>query len=460
MTQIPVDRTQPPSPGAIGAFDFPAVHRHTLDNGVRVLTAESRSLPLVSIRALLDGGGSREAPEQAGLAVLTADLLESGAAGKSAAEIADAFEGMGVDPEMGAGWDAAHVGITALTATLGPAWDLLADLVQAPEFPAAEVERLRNERLASIVQRRAQPGGLADEAAARVIFGPDVRFGLPLGGVPGSVEALDRARTLEFHRSRYAPGGAAIIVAGDLDPDEAIRGAEDRFGGWSAADAVAAPSPATRVAARRQVVIVDRPGAVQSEIRIGHIGVPRLVEDYFPIVVMNTILGGSFSSRLNLNLREAHGYTYGVHSGFGMRRAPGPFLIATATETEVTAAAVSEIFGEVQRFRDGGASQQEVQDASGYLAGVFPLRLQTTAGLAAHLAELEIYGLPDDYFDRYRDRVLAVSAEQVQAAAQRRIEPEHLCVVIAGDAARLRDPFEALSLGEVQVVANVEEISE
>jgi zinc protease len=189
---------------------------------------------------------------------------------------------------------------------------------------------------------------------------------------------------------------------------------------------------------------------VQSEIRIGHLGVQRVVDDYFPIVVMNTILGGSFSSRLNLNLREVHGYTYGVSSGFGMRRQAGPFLIATATETEVTVPAISEILKEVEHLREGGVSQEELESASGYLAGVFPLRLQTTAGVAAHLAELEIYDLPDDHFDRYRERVLAVTGEEVHHAARTRLDPARLNVVVVGDAERLHGPLEALRLGAVE----------
>jgi zinc protease len=198
------------------------------------------------------------------------------------------------------------------------------------------------------------------------------------------------------------------------------------------------------------VLLVDRPGAVQSEIRIGHLGVQRLVDDYFPIVVMNTVLGGSFSSRLNLNLREVHGYTYGVSSGFGMRRQAGPFLIATATETDVTVSAITEILKEVEHLRQGGVSSEELESASGYLAGVFPLRLQTTAGVAAHLAELEIYGLPDDHFDRYRERVLAVTAEEVLLAARTRLDPASLNIAVVGDAERLREPLDALGLGPVE----------
>ncbi len=445
-----LDRSSPPAPGEIGPFEFPEVHRHTLPNGLRVLAVETGALPLVTVRTVTRAGGAAEQAAGAGVAALTAELLESGAGRLSAAEIAETFESLGVDAETGAGWDAAHAGLTALTGRLDAAWDLLAELVQNPTFPADEVERLRDERLSEIVQRRSQPGSLADEVIARAIFGVQQRFGVPLGGVPSTVAKIDRKEIVDFHTSRYASNTAAVIVAGNLPAAAAFEGAQRRYGGWAASTGggnVASPRSSP---AGGRVLLVDRPGAVQSEIRIGHLGVQRLVDDYFPIVVMNTVLGGSFSSRLNLNLREVHGYTYGVSSGFGMRRQAGPFLIATATETDVTVSAITEILKEVEHLRQGGVSSKELESASGYLAGVFPLRLQTTAGVTAHLAELEIYGLPDDHFDRYRERVLAVTAEEVLLAARTRLDPASLNVVVVGDAERLREPLDALGLGPVE----------
>jgi zinc protease len=314
------------------------------------------------------------------------------------------------------------------------------------------VIRTDAERLAEIAQRRAQPAGLAAEMTSRFLYAPESPFSRPLGGTEASVEQLTTQDVRSFHAARYLAPAATLVVTGDLGADEAVELAERHFGDWaSGAFEVAAADAAPRSRERR-VVIVDRPGSVQSEIRVAQVGPARDTPDYFPLIVMNTILGGAFTSRLNLNLREQRGFTYGVSSGFAMRRQPGPFLVSTAVQTEVTPDAVREIFHELDGIRDAAVRPEELDDARSYLAGIFPLRLQTTAGVAARLVDLAVYDLPDDYLDHYRDRVTAVTADEVLRAAREYVHPDEMLALVVGDADSIRGPLEALGLGPVTVV--------
>lgn len=441
----------PPGPGEVRPFDFPSVQRSELPNGMDVVSARTGELPVATLQVLLPAGAVSDPEGREGLAWFTAALLESGAAGQSGSRVAEEMEALGMQLSIVGGWDFTQLELTGLRSRLDGAVELLAALVREPSFPGAEVERIRAEQRATILQRRAEPRGLANEAAARFLFSDTTPFSRPVGGTLRSLARLARSDVLAYHSSHYTPRGAAVIGAGDLDHDAVRVLAGRAFGDW-AGPAPAAPQVTVQPRrAERRVVLVDRPGAVQSEIRVAQIGVPRSTPDYFAIAVMNAILGGAFTSRLNLNLRETHGYTYGVSSGFTMRRSPGPFLVSTAVQTEVTALALSEIFREIGALIEGPVTADEVADARSYLAGTFPLRLQTTDGVAGRLSEMVAYGLPRDYFAHFRSRVLAVTREEVQEAARRHLRPGELTVVIAGDGSRIRTEIEGLGLGTVEV---------
>lgn len=451
------DRSRAPEPGPLRPFQFPPIERFTLSNGLPVIVATLPELPVATLSLLLDAGGLHEAPDRAGLASLTAGLLESGAGNRSGAEVAEALETIGTQLGVGTSWDASHLDLTGLTGRLSEAAGILTELVRSPTFPEGEVGRLRQEQLGSILQRKADPRSLANEMAARFIFSEDTPFSRPLGGTSETVAALTRDDIAAFHAEHFSPAAASLVIAGDLSVERARALAEEHFGAWT--------GPALRPAVAEvrpreegvQLIVVDRPGSVQSEIRVGHVGVPRSTDDYFPLAVMNSILGGAFSSRLNLNLRERHGFTYGVSSSFVMRRLPGPFVVSTAVQTEVTAAALTEILREIRQVREEPVSESELNDARNLLAGIFPLRLQTTEGVAARLAELAVYALPLDYFDSYRERILAVTREEVLRAAQLHLRPDELTIVVVGDAARVRESLEEVGTAPVRVVQGAEE---
>jgi zinc protease len=452
LSASPVDRSTAPAPGPLRPFHFPPIETFSLENGIPVFFCRTEGLPVATLSVVLPSGAIREDASHAGLATLTGHLLESGTDRLSGPEIAEELETLGVRLSVGTSWEVTSLDFTALAPRVDAAARMAAHLMADPVFPEAEVERLRHEQLAGILQRRADPRGLANEMASRFIFAPESPFGRPVSGTTGTVRGLTRQDAIEYHRATFTPRGAALVAAGNLSLESIRATTEAAFGGWQG------PPPPERsgvVKARSesiQVVIVDRPGAVQSEIRVGHVGVARKTPDYFAILVMNTVLGGAFSSRLNLNLREKHGYTYGVSSTFVMRRQPGPFLVATAVQTEVTGAAVREIGRELARIREERVDAAELTDAQNYLAGTFPLRLQTTGGVASRLAELFIYDLPRSYLDDFAQRVLAVTAADVVEAARQRIHPERLMVLVVGDASLVRPQLEELALGEIEVV--------
>lgn len=447
-----IDRNLAPAPAAIRPFAFPRAHRSSLGNGLAVLSARHGRLPIVTAQVVVDAGAARQELIKAGLAHLTAGALDAGTLTRTGDRLAWEFESIGVELEAEAGWDAILVQVTAPTPRLEPALALLADVVRNACFPEAEVRRLRDEQIAAILQRRKEPRALANDMAAEFIFGKDAPYGRPLLGTEGYVRDLTRDDVAAFHRAFFVPASASLMLVGDIEDPHARVLAERHFADWTgrASNRPTAAMP-DGVARGTTIHIVDRPDAVQSEIRVGHVGVARDHQDYFPLIVLNTLLGGAFTSRLNLNLRERHGFTYGVRSAFGFRRAPGPFVIQTAVATEVTARAVEEILRELHAIRDRGASDEEVENARLYLSGIIPLELQTTQQLAERLADIEIFDLPDDYFDSYAARIAAVTRADVERVARERIHPDRLAIVIVGDASAVREELGKLECGEVEV---------
>ena len=459
MSAPVLDRAQVPPRGPLRPFHFATVHRRRLANGLTVLAAEMRKFPVVTVDMVLDAGGVAEPRERAGVGVMVSSLLESGAGGMDAEEIAERMDGLGLSLDAGVSWDTGQAGFTCLRARLEPGFELLADLVRRPTFPEAEVERLRDERLTTIQQGRGTPSSLADEAQNRWIYAPGTVFARPLGGMLHTMEGITRGDVAAFHARRYRAAGATLVAAGDAGVDEIVALAERWFGDWEGTGEPAAVPEVRPRLDQTTIVLLDRPGSVQSEIRIGHVGIERTAPDYAAVTVMNAILGGTFTSRLNLNLRERLGYTYGVSSAFASRRQEGTFSMATAVQTEVTAHSVSEMLRDMREIREQPVTGGELDDARNYLAGVFPLGLQTTDGVAGKLTSIATYGLPDDYYDHYRDDLLAVTVADVLNAAQRRLWPDRAAVVIAGDAEKIRGELEALDVGPV-VIADPAELEE
>jgi zinc protease len=440
-----VDRTRAPQPGPPRPYHFPHVTRRTLENGLKILIAESHAAPLASVRAMVRSGADHDTAEVAGLASLTADLLDEGAGGRDGVALAEELGLLGASLGTGADWDASYVSVDVLSRNIEAALAIFADVVCRPQLPADALERVREERLMELLQQRDEPAAIAAKRFSGLIYGTGT-YGNSVSGNPESVARITLDHARNFYRRHFLPNNTAIIVAGDVDAEKVIATLESLFGGWPRGEEPPRPVVKPQEYDQCRIYLIDRPTAVQSEIRIGHLGVARSCGDYFPLSVMNALLGGVFNSRINMNLRERHGYTYGARSTFAFRRQAGPFVVAAPVRNEVTRESVEEVFAELRRIRTGDVEERELADVKSYLMGVFPATVQSSSDIAGRLLDMELYDLPHDYFDRYRDNIGAVGKDDIAAVANKYIDPDRALVVIVGNASQIREPLGTLGL--------------
>jgi len=401
---------------------------------------------------VIKAGSGADPRDKFGLASLTADMLDEGAGTKSSLQLADAVDFLGATLSTSCSWDASSIDLHVPVARLNEALPLMADVALRPTFPSEELKRVREELLTSFVEAQDDPESLIEFAFPRLVFGPEHRYGtLPIG-TPTTVKGLTLADLRQFHAEHYAPTDSLLIVTGDVSAADALARLETAFGSWKGKSTPAVATPAAAQLTARQIYLVDKPGAAQSQIRIGWVGAARSTPDYFAVRVLNTILGGSFTSRLNQNLREAHGYAYGAGSTFDMRSAPGPFFAYAGVQTDKTSDSLTEFFKELDAIRKP-IPPEEVDKAKNYVALLLPRNFETTGGLAASLAQMFVYNLPQDYFATYMQRIRAVTPADVQRAAEHYIQPDKFAVVVVGDRKVIEPGITALHLGAIKNVA-------
>ena len=438
-------RSSAPQPGPPRPYRFPHVTRKTLDNGLRVLVAENRNAPIVALRTLVRSGADHDDAQHAGLASLVADLLDEGAGDRDAIRLAEDIGLLGGSLGTGADWDASYISFDVLSRNAAPSVSILSDVSSRATLPADGFERVRSERLKEILQQRDEPAAIAGKRFSHLLYGEGA-YGNSVVGNSDSVERITLDDVQRFYRQHFVPNNSSVIITGDISTADASKLLEGAFGGWKRGAEPPRPTVTPRSIESSRIYIVDRPQAVQSEIRIGHIGVPRSCEDYFPLSVMNALLGGVFNSRINLNLRERHGYTYGARSAFAFRREAGPFVVAAPVRNEVTRESVQEVLAELRRIRTGDVETGELEDTKNYLMGVFPATVQSSSDIASRLVDMELYGLPEDYFDRYRENIGAVGKKEVERVAQKYIDPDRALIVIVGSAKAIREPLGQLGM--------------
>ncbi|HZR24567.1 MAG TPA: pitrilysin family protein [Vicinamibacterales bacterium] len=447
------DRTHPPQPGPPATLHLPAIQKQKLSNGLPVWIVEMHKVPVAQVNLVVLSGTGDDPTGKFGVASLTAAMLEEGAGSKSSLEIADAIDFLGADLSASTTSDLSAVRLHVPVARLGDALAVMGDVVERPTFPKDELERLRQERLTNILQGRDDPPTIGAITYARVLYGPTHRYGTAQMGTAATVKAFTADDLKAFYASAYRPDNAVLLAVGDVTAASVLPQLEKTFGSWKPASASKASSkwPDVPQHSARTIYLVDKPGAAQSQIRIGWIGVPRSTPDYFPIQVMNTILGGSFSSRLNINLREQHGYTYGASSQFDMRSNAGPFVAAAGVQTDKTADALKEFFNELNGILKP-VPAEELGRAKNYISLRYPGAFETTGDISRRLEDAIVYHLPDDYFANYVKNIQAVTSADVERVAKKYIDPSKLAIVIVGDRSKIEEPIKALNLAPIKVL--------
>jgi predicted Zn-dependent peptidase len=410
-------------------------------------------VPVAQVNLLVFSGTTDDPPGKYGVASLAAAMMEEGAGSRSALEIADAVDYLGADLGAATVSDSSVVRLHVPVARLAEALPIMADVALRPTFPKDELERQRQQRLTSLLQGRDDPPTISAVAFSRILYGKGHRYGTPQMGTAETIKTFTADDLRGFYASAFRPENAVLLAVGDITVDKAMPLFEQAFGAWKASGAAAVEKlPAIPEPPARQIYLIDKPGAAQSQIRIGRIGVARATPDFFPIQVLNTILGGSFTSRLNMNLREAHGYAYGAGSNFDMRGDAGPFYATAGVQTDKTAEALKEFFNELNAIVKP-IPAEELARARNYVALRFPSAFEATSDISRRLEDALVYKLPDDYFANYVQNIQAVSAADVQRVAQKYIRPDRLAVVVVGDLKVIEPGIRALNLGSVKVMS-------
>jgi predicted Zn-dependent peptidase len=452
------DRRKPPATGQAPTLKLPAIQKRQLANGLPVWLVEVHDVPVAQISLVVLGGSADDPAGQYGIASLTASMLTEGAGGRNALDLADAVDFLGANLTSSAGIDATTIRLQVPVSRLADALPIMSDVALRPTFPPQELERVRQQRLVSLLQARDDPASVAGLAFSRVLYGSSHRFGVAAMGTAATLKAFTPENLRAFYNVTYRPERAALLVTGDVTLARVHPLLEAAFGSWRATGPAAPrvtlstpPPPAART-----VYLIDKPGAPQSQIRIGRVGVPRSTPDFFPLQVMNTVLGGSFTSRLNLNLREKRGYSYGAASVFDMRVAPGPFYATAGVQTDKTSESLTEFFNELNGILQP-VPDDELTRGKNYVALRFPSGFETSGDLARRLEDALVYNLGDDYFAKYIPAIQAVTAADVQRVARAYIQPDRVAVVVVGDRKVIEPGIKALNLGPITIMS-VDEI--
>ena len=443
-------RASAPKPGPVKAPNLPSPKEFKLANGLSVYLVEDHKLPAMTAQLVVLRGSEANPVDKPGLASFTASMLTEGTDKRTSPQLADDIAMTGGNVSSASTADASFISSSGLTWRADQLFDLLSDVAMHPAFRQEEINRLRQRRLTALLQQKDNANTLAGKVFVKEVYGEKSPFGYLETGTEASTKATTRDDMLNFYKSGYGPKNAALVVAGDFTQAQLQSLAQKYFGGWTGDAAKQAPLQVSATT-ERKIVIVDKPGSPQSVLRIGQVGLARSNPDYVAVNVMNDILGGLFSSRINLNLREVHGYTYGAGSGFQFRRSQGPFSIGSMVRTDATAPSVKEVFNEVDKMRATQPTPEEVNMAKeSYIRGLTAI-FETTQQTAGTMSNLFVYDLPLDYYANLPKQIEAVDAAKVQQMAQKYVSPDKMVIVVAGDRAKIESDLKALNFGPTEV---------
>ena len=443
-------RLEMPRPGAARTVQLSTPTSATLPNGLTLILNERRGLPIVAANLVFKTGSDANPADKPGLANFVSAMLDEGTVTRNALEIADEVAALGANLTTGSTMDSTNVSARSLTKNFPATLDLLADIALRPAFPAEEIERQRAQRLGQIVQQRDNPAQVAGQVQAAALYGTRHPYGYTETGTEAAVKAMSRADMLAFWKQNFVPNNAALVVAGDISMADLRALADKAFGGWQRGTP-AQPALSAPATTQARIVIVDKPGTPQTQLRVVSIGAPRSSPDFRPLQVMNMALGGLFSSRINMNLREQKGYSYGTYSQFTFRRSAGPFAVAGGVRTDATAPAVTEIFKEIAGITGMAMTEEELTKAKDSLANSLPGAFETSAAAVNNFSNVFIYDLGLDYYTLYARQVNAVTAAQALDVARRYLIPNRMVVIAVGDRAAIEAELRKLNLGAIEI---------
>lgn len=436
------DRSSPPKPGTPKDVHFPEYFETVTDGGINVLVIENHKIPAVSIRLVFKNAGSFFDGSKPGLATMTSELLTKGTLNRNAEQVAEDIDFLGASLASWADWDGSFVSLSSLKKHLNKAIDVLADVVLNPVFKEEEINRVKEHRISSIIQGKDDTSNLADKLFNRIVF-DNHPYAEPPEGNENSIRNISNADITEFYNKFYSPQNLILSFVGAISVEEALSIVNDRFSGWKSSGITGLNTPADYNSSysAKNIYIADKPGAVQSSLKIGHTGIERNNPDYTAVTVMNTVLGGYFGSRINYNLREKHGYTYGARSGFNSRLLKGDFSVETDVRTEVSCHAAELILGELKSITENLITDDEMKLVKNYLSGTFPLQLETANAVASKVINLKLYELEKDYYDKYISNINRITKEDILTVAQKYIHPDNCYVVLSGNAEMIKNDF-------------------
>ncbi len=420
-----------PKPGPQPRLSLPPIEKTKLSNGLEVWMVRQTELPIVSMNLVLRSGSANESDNKVGVAGLTAQLLDDGTKTRSAVDIVNELQSIGANIGSSSGWDSTNVTLQTLTKNLDQALEIYSDVIQHPAFPSTEFESLRARQIIGLRQQKSNPNAISNVVYNKVLYGNH-----PYGrdNTEATLKAISRDDLVSYYGSTYVPNNGVLIVAGDFDAKSLKSKLEKAFSGWKPGETSMRSLPGTASQEKTAIYLVDRPNAAQSVVAIGQVGVDRMNPDYFPITVMNSILGGAITSRISMNLREEKGYTYGARSTFSYRRGAGPFTAGGDIQTAVTKESIIEFMKELNGIRgDRPVTQKELDYNKQSLIRRYPAAFETVGGISGQLASLVVYGLPDSYFNDYIGKINAVSLDDVNRVAKKYLDPSKMAIVIVGD---------------------------
>jgi len=451
MSQGNIDRMKRPVPGPAPKIKLPEIQKAVLSNGLNVWLVEKHELPTVAFNLVIQAGADHDPKGQPGMASMTADLLDEGTKSRSTLEISDEIESIGASFGVYSNFDGSYMTLNVLKKYMERGLNVFSDVLSNPVFPVKEFERLKVQRLAALLQQRDQPVAIANNAFSYILYGTDHPYGNNPAGNEASLKALSRDDIQMFYQSCYRPNNATLIVVGDIKLGEVTAILDRTLSGWKKGDVAPFTVPDPKSCDKMRVYLIDKPGAPQSEIRIGYPALSRSTPDYFPVQVMNRMLGGQFTSRINLNLREKHGFTYGARSGFSFQKGAGPFTASSGVTTEKSDSSLREFLYEINLMREKGMTAEELEFVKKGLLGNFALTFETPAQIAGALQSIILYGLPENYFNNYLQNIDAVTLKDVDRVSKKYLDTSKMAVVIVGDLSKIKEPIASMKVGDVTV---------